>query len=94
MSDIKESSPQQIIISPDIHLDERFLQDHLRDSRSEMSWRRELKFRLMQFMLVFYPVIGTVMVALFQSDINVWAFAATAAAVIVFFFSLMIFFTK
>jgi hypothetical protein len=63
---------------PDIHVDDKFLQDHLRDVRSEMSWRRELEFRLMQFLLVFYPIIGTVMVSLFQSKVSVQAFYITA----------------
>ncbi len=50
-----------------IRPDEKFLQEYLRDARSEMVWRRELEFRMLQFLLVFYPIIATVMVALFQS---------------------------
>lgn len=64
---------------PDFHIDDRFLQDHLRDVRVEMSWRRELEFRLLQLLLVFYSIIGTVMVQLFTSDVvNVAAFRFTA----------------
>lgn len=56
------------------HIDDKFLQDHLKDVKSEMAWRRELEFRLLQFLLVFYPVIGTAMVALFQSNVTSIAF--------------------
>lgn len=71
---------KQVKSLPAFHIDDRFLQDHLRDVRAEMSWRRELEFRLLQLLLVFYPIIGTVMVQLFASDIvNVEAFRFTAA---------------
>lgn len=64
---------------PGIHVDDRFLQDHLRDVRAEMSWRRDLEFRLMQFMLIFYPILGTAVVELFKSEtFGVPAFAIVA----------------
>jgi hypothetical protein len=78
MPETKKSSRQQSKTSPDIHVDEKFLQDHLRDVKAEMSWRRELEFRLLQLLLVFYPIIGTVMVQLFNSDVNALAFRITA----------------
>lgn len=63
------------------HIDDKFLQDQLKDIKSEMSWRRDLEFRLLQFLLVFYPVIGTAMVTLFQSNISSTVFwIATAGA--------------
>jgi hypothetical protein len=58
MPTIKKTSQKERKTSLDIHVDDRFLQDHLRDVRAEMSWRRELEFRLMQFLLIFYPIIG------------------------------------
>lgn len=78
MAETKKTSQQQSKTSPDIHVDDRFLQDHLRDVRAEMSWRRELEFRLLQLLLVFYPIIGTVMIQLFQSDVDARAFRITA----------------
>lgn len=36
---------------------EDFLHKYLDDVRDEMKWRRELEFRLLQFLLVFYPLI-------------------------------------
>lgn len=75
----KNSSRRQGKTLTDFHVDDRFLQDHLRDVRAEMSWRRELEFRLLQLLLVFYPIIGTVMVQLFTSNIvNAVAFRFTA----------------
>jgi len=68
------------------HIDDKFLQDHLQDVKSEMSWRRELEFRLLQFLLVFYPVIGTAMVALFQSNVAstlFWLVTAGASFLII-----------
>jgi hypothetical protein len=53
---------------PSNYPDNDFLKEHLKDIRSEMSWRRDLEFKLLQFLLVFYPVIGTGMIALFESD--------------------------
>jgi len=47
-----------------------FLQKYLDNVRDEMKWRRDLEFRLLQFLLVFYPIIGTAMVALFQIAIS------------------------
>ena len=82
MPDTKKTSKLQSNTSSDIHVDEKFLYEHLRDTRAEMSWRRELEFRYMQFMLVFYPVIGTVMVALFDAKVNSLAFSATAVGAI------------
>lgn len=79
MPEVKKSAKRQTRASSDIHIDEKFLYEHLRDTRAEMSWRRELEFRLLQLLLVFYPIIGTVMVQLFASDVvNVVAFRFTA----------------
>jgi hypothetical protein len=74
----KKSSQTNSNEGSDVHIDEKFLQEHLKDVRSEMSWRRELEFRLMQFLLVFYPIIGTAMVALFQSEVSAGAFSVAA----------------
>jgi len=76
----KKTSQQQNKSLPEYHVDDRFLQDHLRDVRAEMSWRRELEFRLLQLLLVFYPIIGTVMVQPFISDVvDAVAFRFTAS---------------
>jgi len=50
--------------------DNDFLQKYLNDVRDEMKWRRELEFRLLQFLLVFYPIIGTAIVTLYQTSIS------------------------
>ena len=74
----KKINQEQNKSLPDFKVDDRFLQDHLRDVRAEMSWRRELEFRLLQLMLVFYPIIGTVIVQLFTSSaVNAVAFRFT-----------------
>ncbi len=78
MPETKKPARKQSKALPDIHVDDRFLQDHLRDVRAEMSWRRELEFRFLQLLLVFYPIIGTVMVQLFDSQVSVSAFRFTA----------------
>jgi hypothetical protein len=65
-------------VAKDVHADDQFLQDHLKAIFSEMSWRRELEFRLMQFLLVFYPIIGSAMISLFQSKVDVQTFSLTA----------------
>jgi hypothetical protein len=86
MSTTKKIEQKEIKISPDIHVDENFLQDHLKDVRSEMSWRRELEFRLLQFLLVFYPIIGGAIVALFQSpviDKHVFYITASGASLLI-----------
>src|SRR6185503_10101009 len=79
MPETRKSSQRQSKTSSDFHVDERFLQDHLRDVRAEMTWRRELEFRLMQFMLIFYPIIGTAMIELFKSDIDKFVFLGVSA---------------
>jgi len=61
-----------------MHPDDGFLQEHLKDTRSEMAWRRELEFRLLQFLLVFYPIIGTAMVTLFQSAVTAQVYLMVA----------------
>lgn len=61
------------------HLDNDFLKEHLRDIRSEMSWRRDLEFKLLQFLLVFFPVIGTAMIALFERQVEVPIYRVVAA---------------
>ena len=81
MPTIKNSSRQQRKNSPDIHIDDRILQDLLKDARSEMSWRRDVEFRLLQLLLVFYPIIGTVMVQVFQSNVSIQAFRITATLI-------------
>lgn len=78
MAEINKPSRRQGKTSPEIHVDEKFLYEHLRDTRAEMSWRRELEFRLLQLLLVFYPIIGTVMVQLFNSGVSISAFRFTA----------------
>jgi hypothetical protein len=94
MPEVKKASQRQARASSDIHIDERFLYEHLRDTRAEMSWRRELEFRLMQFILVFFPVIGTVIIELFRANINVWAFFATAVGAIALILTATIMITK
>jgi len=84
MSETKKTPQKQSKISPDIHIDAKFLQDHLKDVRAEMTWRRELEFRLMQFMLIFYPIIGTAMVELYKSsNINAVVYLVVALGAIV-----------
>jgi hypothetical protein len=84
MPGTKKTSRRQNNILPDIHVDDKFLQEHLRDVRAEMTWRRELEFRLMQFMLIFYPIIGTAMVELYKSSsINAVVFLVVAIGAIV-----------
>lgn len=83
MPTVKNPSRRRVKESADFKVDERFLYEHLRDTRAEMSWRRELEFRYMQFMLVFYPVIGTAMVALYDARIDPYAFSITALGAIV-----------
>lgn len=75
----KKKNQMQNTPLSEYHVDDRFLQDHMRDVRAEMSWRRELEFRLLQLLLVFYPIIGTVIVQLFTSNVvNAEAFRFTA----------------
>lgn len=78
MSETRKSARGQSRALVDIHVDEKFLQEHLRDVKAEMAWRRELEFRLLQLLLVFYPIIGTVMVQLFNSSVGVSAFRFTS----------------
>ncbi len=47
-----------------------FLLDLFKDCREEMRARREIEFRLLQLLLVFYPIIVTAMATLYQSNIN------------------------
>ena len=62
--------------------DDQFLQDYLQNILDQMSWRRELEFRLLQFLLIFFPVIGTAMVALFESQsVSAQAYLVTAIGV-------------
>ncbi len=84
MAETKKSSQRQGKTLPNFQIDDRFLYEHLRDTRAEMTWRRELEFRLMQFMLIFYPILGAAVVELFKNDsIGAIAFAIVALASIV-----------
>ena len=47
-----------------------FLAKYLDDVRGEMKWRRDLEFRLLQFLIVFYPIIGTALVTLYETAIS------------------------
>jgi hypothetical protein len=47
-----------------------FLRDNFKDCREEMRGRREQEFRLVQYLLIFYPVVVTAMVAVAGSDID------------------------
>ena len=53
-----------------MHPSEEFLRDYLKDVREEMKWRRELEFQLLQFLLIFYPIIATAMITLYQTSIT------------------------
>ena len=83
MPTTKSTSKKQGKVLPEFHVDDRFLQDHLKDVRSEMAWRRELEFRLMQFMLIFYPILGAAIVELFDSSIGVVAFSSITLGAII-----------
>jgi hypothetical protein len=68
------------------HIDDKHLEAHLKELREEMAWRRELEFKLLQFPLIFFPVIGTAMVTLFQSDagpVVFWGAVAFASVLII-----------
>jgi len=82
MAATKNTSRRPSKTAPAIPVDDRFLQDHFRDVRAEMTWRRELEFRLMQFMLIFYPIIGAAMIALYDSEIAPPVFLAVAIGAI------------
>ena len=75
----KNPSRRQRKNSPDTHVDDRILQDLLKDARAEMSWRRDLEFRLLQLLLVFYTIIGAVMGQLFQKEVDAQSFSITAS---------------
>lgn len=84
MTETKKPSTRQRRTSPTFKVDDRFLYEHLRDSRAEMAWRRELEFRLMQFMLIFYPILGAAIVELFKNDsINAFVFTIVALIAVV-----------
>jgi hypothetical protein len=68
------------------HIDEKHLEEHLKELHDEMAWRRELEFKLLQFPLIFFPVIGTAMVTLFESDAGptvFWGAVAFASILII-----------
>jgi len=81
MTETKKPSRRQDQALPIFKIDDRFLYEHLRDSRAEMTWRRELEFRLMQFMLIFYPILGTAVVELFKNK-SIGTIAFTIVALI------------
>lgn len=84
MADAKKPSRRQGKTPPTFKVDDQFLYEHLRDTRADMTWRRELEFRLMQFMLIFYPILGTAVVELFKNEnINAWVFTIVALIAVV-----------
>jgi hypothetical protein len=84
MSETKKSSRREGKTLPNFKIDDRFLYEHLQDTRAEMTWRRELEFRLMQFMLIFYPILGAAIVELFKNNsIGAIAFSIVALASVV-----------
>jgi hypothetical protein len=74
-----------------MHPDKDFLRDYVKDARAEMNWRREVEFRLMQFLLVFYPILGTAIVTLYQTQIVSSGFWVLAIGAIVFILTASIF---
>jgi hypothetical protein len=73
--------------------DKEFLRDYVKDARKEMDWRREVEFRLLQFLLIFYPVIGTAMVTLYQTGIVSQLFWILAIGAVVFIVAASLFVT-
>ncbi len=74
--------------------DSEFLRDYLRDAREDMSWRRELEFRLLQYLLVFYPILGTAMITLYQTDMTRQTYAMLAAGTAIFIIAASLFVTE
>lgn len=81
MADVKKPSQRSSKIRSIFKVDDRFLYEHLRDTRADMTWRRELEFRLMQFMLIFYPILGTAVIELFKNE-NITGLVFTIVALI------------
>ena len=80
------STQERIPTMSKSHISDKYIQDHLKNVREEMAWRRELEFRLLQFLVFFYPVIGTAMVTLFQSNVSslvFWLVAIGASILII-----------
>lgn len=70
-----------------------FLRDYLKDAREDMAWRRELEFRLMQLLMVFYPILGTAMVTLYQSEMKSEVYWILARAAVAFVAAALLFVT-
>jgi hypothetical protein len=76
-----------------MHPDDEFLRDYYKDAREEMNWRREVEWRLLQFLLIFYPVIGTVMVTLYQTAIVSQVYWLLAIGAVIFIVAASLFIT-
>lgn len=50
--------------------DDNFLKDYYRESQELMRFRSGIEYRLLQFLLLFYPIIGVAMATLFKSSVD------------------------
>lgn len=50
--------------------DDDFLKEYSRDSQAFMIYRSGVEFRLLQFLLLFYPIIGLIFSTLYESPID------------------------
>ncbi len=67
---------------------EEFLRDFFKESQEHMRFRSGVEYRLLQFLLLFYPIIGVVMATLYRSSVDQKAYfwlsiGATAFLVII-----------
>ena len=51
-----------------------FLRDYYRESQENMRFRSGVEYRLLQFLLLFFPIIGLAIVTLYNSSIEEGAF--------------------
>ena len=71
---------------------DEFLSDYYKDCREEMRGRRDLEFRLVQFLLIFCPIIVTAMTTLYNSELGRGAYQAMSigASVLVLLVSALV----
>ena len=73
---------------------EDFLRDYFKDSQEDMRWRRNVEFRLLQFLLVFYTIIGAAMATLYESSIDQTAYLLLSIGATIFILLTSLFITE
>jgi hypothetical protein len=72
--------------------DDDFLKEHFKETRTQMRFGSEVEYRLLQYLLLFFPIVGLIFTTLYKSDIDrpIFLFMSITTAIVLIGITILI----